>query len=154
MLLRIACTPIIKFYVKLSGKDYKISGDATGIFVNDKEHTFYEFMSLRIRKASDSMFEIRALSLGIDVIWGVRTGLLILVDAQYKNTLVGLAGNFDGSATNEYTSPQGSLETSACAFSNCWAMSPVCHDIEIQIVDPCDAASEAIKAQVGFVFCD
>ena len=55
------------------------------------------------------MYEIRETKLGIDVLWGINVGLVIKVDHKYAGILGGLAGNFNGNALDELTTPQAQL---------------------------------------------
>ena len=48
---------------------------------------------------------------------------------RYFNKLIGLTGNFNGKALDEFTSPQGSPESNVCDFTNTWAMNDMCEDV-------------------------
>ena len=74
------CLRSFVFWVKINGYEQRITGGSGGIAINGQKVEFFEFLSLRIRQASTSVFEIRELNLGVDLIWGINIGLVIKAD--------------------------------------------------------------------------
>ncbi|KAF6729854.1 SCO-spondin [Oryzias melastigma] len=58
--------------------------------------------------------------------------------AHLRGRVGGLCGNFDEDTENDFTTHQGSVESTAEVFGNSWKVSPSCPDVEDQdLRDPC-----------------
>lgn len=62
--------------------------------------------------------------------------------AHLRGQVGGLCGNFDEDTENDFTTHQGSVESTAEVFGNSWKVSPSCPDVENQdLQDPCAVSS-------------
>uniref|UniRef100_A0A8D2KTK7 Mucin 2, oligomeric mucus/gel-forming n=1 Tax=Varanus komodoensis TaxID=61221 RepID=A0A8D2KTK7_VARKO len=74
---------------------------------------------------------------GIVLIWDKKTTIIIKLTPRYQGKVCGLCGNFDGKASNDFTTRSMVQVNDALAFGNSWKMDPACPDVEVNI-EPCE----------------
>ena len=62
---------------------------------------------------------------GIKILWDGRTRLFVTVPSSYKNSMSGLAGNFNGKTIDDFVTPSGDLSHSETDFGNSWLVPDV-----------------------------
>uniref|UniRef100_A0A8C8IE07 SCO-spondin n=1 Tax=Oncorhynchus tshawytscha TaxID=74940 RepID=A0A8C8IE07_ONCTS len=67
--------------------------------------------------------------LGVTLLWDGGMRVYVRLAAHLRGRVGGLCGNFDGDTENDFTTRQGSVESTAELFGNSWKVSPSCPDI-------------------------
>uniref|UniRef100_A0A8C7QRY5 SCO-spondin n=1 Tax=Oncorhynchus mykiss TaxID=8022 RepID=A0A8C7QRY5_ONCMY len=76
--------------------------------------------------------------LGVTLLWDGGMRVYVRLAAHLRGRVGGLCGNFDGDTENDFTTRQGSVESTAELFGNSWKVSPSCPDVQDQdLRDPC-----------------
>uniref|UniRef100_A0A8C7WLU6 SCO-spondin n=1 Tax=Oryzias sinensis TaxID=183150 RepID=A0A8C7WLU6_9TELE len=76
--------------------------------------------------------------LGVTLMWDGGMRVYVHLAAHLRGRVGGLCGNFDEDTENDFTTHQGSVESTAEVFGNSWKVSPSCPDVENQdLRDPC-----------------
>ncbi|XP_023806195.1 SCO-spondin [Oryzias latipes] len=76
--------------------------------------------------------------LGVTLMWDGGMRVYVHLAAHLRGQVGGLCGNFDEDTENDFTTHQGSVESTAEVFGNSWKVSPSCPDVENQdLQDPC-----------------
>ena len=73
----------------------------------------------RISKSSTMFIKFESTD-GIHIFWDGKTRLYIKVPSSYKNSMSGLAGNFNGKTIDDFVTPSGDLSHSEIDFGNSW----------------------------------
>lgn len=69
---------------------------------------------------------IEAPGLGVQLKWDRGTRIYVQLSKRWKGRVLGLCGNFDGDAMNDFQSPSTGLETNAILFGNSWKLEDYC----------------------------
>ncbi|XP_071972687.1 uncharacterized protein [Engystomops pustulosus] len=73
---------------------------------------------------------------GLILMWDKKTSILIKLSPEYKGSVCGLCGNYDGSVSNDFTTRSQSVVVNIQEFGNGWKASPTCPDA-LPVRDPC-----------------
>ncbi|XP_031619378.1 hemocytin isoform X2 [Contarinia nasturtii] len=79
--------------------------------------------------------------LGVQIKWDRGTRIYVQLTSRWKGRVLGLCGNFDGDALNDFESPSTGLESSAVLFGNSWKLEDYCPQPTEQI-DACSTHPE------------
>ena len=63
--------------------------------------------------------------------------LAITLDSSWQGQIMGLCGNFDGSAKNDLVGKYGQMETNTLAFGNDWRTDSKCPKVTEPPTNPC-----------------
>ncbi|XP_039218226.1 mucin-2 isoform X2 [Crotalus tigris] len=84
------------------------------------------------------LYTVIEASNGLMVIWDKKTTIFIKLLPYHKGKVCGLCGNFDGKASNDFTTRSMAQDTvSALTFGNSWKKDPACPDVG-GIIEPCE----------------
>uniref|UniRef100_A0A8D2IZP5 Mucin 2, oligomeric mucus/gel-forming n=1 Tax=Varanus komodoensis TaxID=61221 RepID=A0A8D2IZP5_VARKO len=126
----VTCSKAIKIF--LGNTELKFEGTKIEKFVlnnrSDVTHLIRERVGLYIVVESSN---------GIVLIWDKKTTIIIKLTPRYQGKVCGLCGNFDGKASNDFTTRSMVQVNDALAFGNSWKMDPACPDVEVNI-EPCE----------------
>ncbi|XP_049654923.1 SCO-spondin-like [Accipiter gentilis] len=107
----------------LRGRDVTVNG------VSVRPPKIYSGTGLTLERAG--LFLLLLLSrLGLAVLWDGGTRVYVRLEPQHRGRVVGLCGNFDGDAENDFASRQGVLEPTADLFGNSWRLSLLCPEVD------------------------
>ncbi|XP_027716003.1 mucin-2 [Vombatus ursinus] len=73
---------------------------------------------------------------GIIVIWDKRTTIFIKLAPTFKGAVCGLCGDFDDRSSNDFTTRDHMIVTSALDFGNSWKEAHTCPDVD-KTFEPC-----------------
>ncbi|KAI4904106.1 hypothetical protein NFI96_033254, partial [Prochilodus magdalenae] len=73
---------------------------------------------------------------GVTLIWDRKTSIYIKLSPNFAGRVCGLCGNYDGSATNDFTTRSQAVVVDALSFGNSWRFSPTCPE-SVAVQDPC-----------------
>ncbi|XP_048579468.1 mucin-2 isoform X50 [Nematostella vectensis] len=89
------------------------------------------------------------------------TRVYVMANTDYKGTVQGLCGNFDGKDSNDKRTSTGSIATSIPEFADSWRVGSAC--LDTKTVSPCvlypdrkpwaDKGCEEIRANPNFTIC-
>ncbi|XP_078538899.1 mucin-5B-like [Lissotriton helveticus] len=83
------------------------------------------------------LYLVITMSNGVTVMWDQRTTLQVKLEASFMGIVCGLCGNFDGSASNDFTTLGQSLESNAQNFGNSWKVLNSCPNTVVS--SPCSS---------------
>ncbi|KAJ1178594.1 hypothetical protein NDU88_003839 [Pleurodeles waltl] len=72
------------------------------------------------------LYLVITMSNGVTVIWDQRTTVKVMLEASFMGFVCGLCGDFDGRASNDFTTLGQSLESNAQNFGNSWKVFNSC----------------------------
>lgn len=75
---------------------------------------------------------------GAEILWDGRTRAYITMPTTYFNHTKGMCGTWDHDRTNEYLTPQGTIEPNTNLFGNHWKLQKTCRDEPENFTNPCD----------------
>ncbi|XP_030052234.1 SCO-spondin [Microcaecilia unicolor] len=111
---------------------------ATGeITANGREVTL-PFLSadLSVRRASSSYLLVQ--TFGAHVLWGLGfPAVYITLQPVFAKKVLGLCGTYNWNQNDDFTTPEGDIETSVAAFVNRFKASSSCPDVSMLAFDPC-----------------
>lgn len=64
--------------------------------------------------------------MGIRIKWDRRTRIYISLAVQWKGKVLGLCGNYNDDAMDDFTTPSSGIESSATIFGDSWKLQDFC----------------------------
>ncbi|XP_069502497.1 SCO-spondin-like [Ambystoma mexicanum] len=96
----------------------------------------YVSAALSVRRASSSFLLVQAF--GAHVLWGVEFRLVyITLQPVFADKVRGLCGTYNWNQNDDFTTPEGDIETSVAAFANKFKTNSECPDTGSFTFDPC-----------------
>ncbi|XP_053120701.1 SCO-spondin-like [Hemicordylus capensis] len=132
--LRATAVTVQKVSARLS-----ITGEVS---VNGQEVALpFASADLTVRRASSSFLLLQAF--GAHLLWGLdRPALYITLQPGFAHKVRGLCGTYNWNQQDEFTTPEGDLESSAAAFANQFRASRECPPAGPSTSDPCSTYAQ------------
>ncbi|XP_069066851.1 SCO-spondin-like [Pleurodeles waltl] len=128
------CLRAITINVHNTSVRLKTTGDVT---VDGREFALpYVSAVLSVRRASSSFILVQ--SFGVHILWGLEFRLVyITLQPVYVDKVRGLCGTYNWNQNDDFTTPEGDVETSVAAFANKFKTTSECPDTGAFTFDPC-----------------
>ncbi|PIO27466.1 hypothetical protein AB205_0138360, partial [Aquarana catesbeiana] len=130
----VSCLRTITITAYKTSVTLHVSGPPT---VNGQEVTL-PFLSpdLSVRSVSSSFLLLQ--TFGAYLLWNMEfPAAYITLQPAFANKVRGLCGTYNWNHNDDFTTPEGDIETSAAAFANKFKVSAECPDVGSVRFDPC-----------------
>uniref|UniRef100_A0A3B4ELI4 VWFD domain-containing protein n=1 Tax=Pygocentrus nattereri TaxID=42514 RepID=A0A3B4ELI4_PYGNA len=124
------CSKAIKFFVGsnelvLSDGSYQLVQRDVGVEIPYQTRTMGSYLVIETNN-------------GVILIWDRKTSIYIKLSPDFNGRVCGLCGNYDGSASNDFTTRSQEVVVDALSFGNSWKFSPTCPEALV-VQDPCSS---------------
>nr|DBA25392.1 TPA: hypothetical protein GDO54_012926 [Pyxicephalus adspersus] len=130
----VSCLRTVTVTAHKTSVTLRASGPPT---VNGQEVTL-PFLSpdLSVRRVSSSFLLLQ--TFGAHLLWNMEfPAVYITLQPTFANKVRGLCGTYNWNHNDDFTTPEGDIETSAAAFANKFKVSGECPDVGSVMYDPC-----------------
>ncbi|KAM4677962.1 LOW QUALITY PROTEIN: SCO-spondin-like [Discoglossus pictus] len=135
----VSCLRAISVTAHKTSVTLRTSGDLT---VNGRTVTT-PFLSpdLSVRRVSSSFLLLQ--TFGAQVLWSLEFPVVyITLEPAFANKVRGLCGTYNWNHNDDFTTPEGDIETSSTAFANKFKVSGDCPDVRPFTFDPCETYTQ------------